>query len=340
MDETPSRLRPMMRLAERRMRKSGHLKSGDRILEWKQGRIRRWRIDGSDQATPKFYGLERIPIFNGMMAINYSSCCIFLIGAGGRIWMTDLAFIIRIWHAAPRSVCLIYSTFNPGSDGNTVAVRLDADEPLDELAAFADRIRVRGRGRLAGFPAEWQERAKSRVAEITASGRLESDLALLDENQAAARRPQPRTVLGRWLRASTLRMTAESDHYFRQLYTAGLGWHEDEVSVVAAASELAARRYFGPQASPDRVAAIAAQIYSRSSFASDKSSVEAVIRHLSGDRTAAVLSDIPAHVISNVKLMFIFFVITNLDIEFELDKLICDAEALAVKRGFNPTLAL
>jgi hypothetical protein len=27
-------------------------------------------------------------------------------------------------------------------------------------------------------------------------------------------------------------------------------------------------------------------------------------------------------------------------IEFEVDKLIRDAEALAVKRGFNPTLAL
>jgi hypothetical protein len=331
----------MMRLAERRMRKSGHLRKDDRILEWKQGRIRRWRIDGSAQAIPTFHGLEHIPIFNGMMAINYSSCCLFLIGAGGRIWMTDLAFIIRIWHAAPQSVCLIYSNFNPEYDGNTVAVRWDSgsDEPLDELAAFADRIRVRGRDRLDGFPAEWQERAKSRVAEITANGRFESDLALLDENQAAAQRPQPGTVVGRWLRASTLRMTAESDHYFRQLYTAGLGWHKDEVSVIEAASELFARRYFGPLASPDRVAAIAAQIYSRSSFASEKSSAEAVIRHLSGDHTAA-LSDIPPYVISNVKLMFIFFVIVNLDIEFELDKLICDAEALAVKRGFNPTLAL
>jgi hypothetical protein len=64
-----------------------------------------------------------------------------------------------------------------------------------------------------------------------------------------------------------------------------------------------------------------------------------VIRHLPGDSTA-VLSDILANVIFHVKMMFIFFVIVNLDIEFELDKLICDAEALAVKRGFNPTLAL
>jgi hypothetical protein len=135
-------------------------------------------------------------------------------------------------------------------------------------------------------------------------------------------------------------MTAEGDHYLRHLYTAGLGWHKDEVSVTEATGELAARRYFGPEASPDPVAAIAAQLHSRGAFAAlDKSSVEAVIRHLSGDRTA-VLSDIPAHVISNVKLMFIFFVIVNLDIEVELGKLIGDAEALAVKRGFNPTLAL
>jgi hypothetical protein len=72
-----------------------------------------------------------------------------------------------------------------------LSLRWDSDEPLDELAAFADRVRVRGRGRLAGFPAEWQERAKRRVAEITASGRLEPDLALPDENQAADQRPQP-----------------------------------------------------------------------------------------------------------------------------------------------------
>jgi len=43
----------MMRLAERRMRKSGHLKTDDRILEWKQGGIRRWRIDGSDLAVKR-----------------------------------------------------------------------------------------------------------------------------------------------------------------------------------------------------------------------------------------------------------------------------------------------
>jgi hypothetical protein len=133
------------------------------------GRVLRWRLDGSDQAIPKFHGLERIPMFSGMTRMCYSSRCIFLVAASGRIWMADLAFIIRIWHAKPRSVCLIYSSSDAESDGNVVAVRWDSDEPVDEMAAFADRIRVRAMGRLAGLSPEWQQRARSRVAEITAS---------------------------------------------------------------------------------------------------------------------------------------------------------------------------
>lgn len=216
-----------MRVIERMIGRTGYLEQDERILEWKHGSIQRCRIDGSGQAIPKFHGLERIPMFSGMTRMCYSSRCLFLVAASGRIWMADLAFIIRIWHAKPQSVCLIYSSSNAASDGNVVAVRWDSGETLDQVAAFADRIRVRGMGRLAGLSPERQERAESRVAEITASAQFESDVALLDEAQATAERSKPRTVVGRWLRASGLEPTAERDQYQRQMNSAEHGRNDD-----------------------------------------------------------------------------------------------------------------
>jgi hypothetical protein len=340
MDEVPSRRPgPGLWQIERMMRRAGHLENDERILEWKQGRIRRWRTDGSDQAIPKFHGLERIPSFNGMARMCYSSRCLYLVGAD-QFSVTDLGFIIRIWHTEPQSVCLIYSRFDLESDGNVFAVRWDSDEPLDEMAAFADRIRVRGMNRAAGLSAEWRERAKGRVAEITASAQFESELSLLDETQGTARRSRPRTVVGLWFRASSLGMTMENVHYQRQMDSGAPGTNLDDASVIEAASRLAARRYFGPRASPDRVAATAAQIHDRVPLMlPQKSSVEAVIRYASGDRTA-VLAGIEPSVVARARTAFISYVLVNLGIKFELDKLICDAEALAFKRGFNPTLAL
>jgi hypothetical protein len=350
MHEVPIRRGPgtQVRLTERALRKQQYLEKNERIIEWKQGKIRRWRIDGSDQPIPGFHGLERIPIFSGLTSVSYSPRCLFFVGTD-RMAVIDLAFIVRIWHAEPRSLCLIYSGFDEESDGSLVSIRWTSDENerLDDLRAFADRIRIRARDRRAGFSAEWQERIRNKVSEITAGARFESELALLDEAAAVAIRPRPRTVMGVWLRAAGLGMTEERDRLQSQLNGGKAGWNDDEPGVIEAASELAARRYFGSRASTDHVAAIAARLEDAvrtgadprraASKLPDKAQIEAVIRYASGDHSA-VLDNIRPSVVLHARGAFIFFVIMKLDIVFELDRLICDAEALAFARGLNPPL--
>jgi hypothetical protein len=328
---------PMVRITERMLRKSGHLQQDERIIEWKQGRIERLRVDGSDQPIPKFHGLERISIFSGMTRMSYSPWRLLIYGPGG-IWATDLAFIFRIWHAEPRSVCLIYSTYDAESAGSLVSMRWEFAEiePLDKITAFADRIRMRARARLAGFSAEWQERIKDRAAEITSSASFASELTQLDKASAASERLRPRTIVGLWLRANCLGLTEEREHFLRQINGGVAGWNDDEPGVVEAASELAARRYFGPRASPDQVTELATQIQDRAaSTLLQKPDVETVIRYATGDHTA-VLRNIRPSLVLTIRGAFIFFVLMKLDIMFELNKLICDAEAIAFERGLKP----
>lgn len=354
MRDVPSHRGPggIIRLTERALRKRNYLDQDERILEWKQGRVQRWLVDGSDKPIPKLYGLERIPILSGMASLSYSPRMLFFVGTDS-MFVTDLAFIVRVWHTEPRSVCIIYSSFDDQSDGQLVSARWiwGERERFDEVTEFADRIRVRAKERLAGLTGEWQARVKNRVSEATASASFESELALLDEDAAGAARLRPRTVVGLWLRAAALgmreeRMREERNRLVREVNGGQPGWNSDEPGVIEAASELAARRYFGPQASAEQVTALAAQMQEMSrtgaaqrggaSNLPEVDYVEQVIRYATGDHGAALESNSVAF---HVRAAFVVFVFMELDIMFELDKLICDAEALAFERGLNPPLA-
>lgn len=61
-----------------------------------------------------------------------------------------------------------------------------------------------------------------------------------------------------------------------------------------------------------------------------------VIRWATGDHGAALDSSSVAVLTRGA---FVLFILMKLNIMFELDKLICDAEALAFERGLNPPLA-
>jgi hypothetical protein len=336
-------------LIERELRKPEFLEKQERVIEWKAGRVRRWLVEGADQPPPKGRGLGRIPLLRGVTVLCYTPRSFFFVSTP-IVTGSDLAFIVRIWHAEPKSVCIIYLNYSEHPDGQVISVRWDSQiEPFDEVIRFADRIRVRAGHRLAGFSAEWQERVKSRVSEITASASFESELALLDEDAARAVRLRPHTVIGLFLRAVALDLAEERDRLQLQLNGGQPGLNRDEAGVVYAASELAARRYFGLRASTEQVAAAAAKMQdqvragaSRRGIANNLPGgeyVERVIRYAAGDHGAA-LDGIGPGVAFHICAGFVIFVIRNLDIMFELDKLICDAEALAFERGLNPPLAV
>jgi len=142
-------------------------------------------------------------------------------------------------------------------------------------------------------------------------------------------------------------MTEERDRLSRQLNGGKEGWNEDEPGVIQAASELAARRYFGPKASTDQVAATALQVVEADRGAADlrglagrlpdKSYVEAVIRYDAVDHDR-VLANIRPGVAFHIRLAFVIFVVAKLGILFELDQLIRAAEALTFERGLSPPL--
>jgi hypothetical protein len=339
----------VVRVIERFLRKRRLLDPGERILELKQGRVQRWLVDGSDQPIPKFHGLERIPTLKGVTTLSYSPSRLFIVGTD-RFAGADLALIVRVCCTAPRSLCLMYSTFEEQPAGRLASIRWDSDEleSFEELVAFADRIRVLGRDRRAGFSADWQARIDNRVSEITGSGRFESELAMLDEAVAATVGLRPKTVVGLWFRAMSLGMTKERDRLSRLLNGGEPGWNADEPGVLQAASELAARRYFGPKASADQIAATAglvveverrgADLAGRGGGLPDKTYVQAVIRYDTGDHPAG-WDNIRPVVAFGIRCAFIMFVVMKLDIMSELDQLIRDAEALAFERGLSPPLA-
>ena len=324
------------------------LEADERILELKQGRTRRWLADGSDQPIPKLHGLERVPILSGLTLLGYSPRFLFILGTD-KSAVTDLAFLVRIWTTRPSSLCVILATFDEQSAGSVVSVRWDSDEAenYEDLVGFADRIRVRARDRRAGFSPDWQARIENRASEVTGRPSFEPDLALLDEAAADAVRLGPQTVMGLWLRASILGMTEDRDRLSRLLNGGKPGWNDDEPGVVEAASELAARRYFGPEGSSDEITATAAQVVEcerrgadlrgRAGSLPDKTYVQAVIRHDTGDPPAG-WHNIRPSVALHIRGAFILFVAMTLDIMFELDQLIRDAEALAFERGLKPPL--
>src|SRR5215469_13693991 len=169
MREAPSRPGPGAEVwaVERFLRKRQLLEKGERILELKHGRIRRWLVDGSDQPVPALHGLERIPVFSGAATLSYSPRFLFCVG-GDKFAGVDLSLIVRIWCTEPRSVCVIYSTVEEQPAGALTSIRWDFDalEVLEDLVGFADRIRMRARDRRAGFSADLQARIETQLSEI------------------------------------------------------------------------------------------------------------------------------------------------------------------------------
>lgn len=155
-------------------------------------------------------------------------------------------------------------------------------------------------------------------------------------------------MVGLWFRAMSLGMTEERDRLSRLLNGGEQGWNDDEPGVLQAASELAARRYFGPVVSADKIGATAALVVElerrgadlagRAGSLPDKSYVQAVIRYDTGDAPAG-WGNIRPIVAFGIRLAFMMFVVAKLDIMSELDQLIRDAEALAFERGPSPPLA-
>jgi hypothetical protein len=340
---SPTRLFPS-RLADRLLRRAHLLDPGESIVEGKGGALQRWWIDQSEQPVQR-----HMPVFRGLGYCCYSQRFVF-IGWGGRRLHCDLVFIWRIWTVEPRSLCVISPVFPEGSPPQLVCIlwRSGENEEAAELTAFADRIRVTRRGRLNAGSAESRASVVDRMAEVSQDRYLEAQARLLNAAGVAAV-AEPRTVIGLWLRALVVGEDVERDR-LKPLLNGGkaTGWNDDEPGVVQAACELAARRYFTALAGPERIAAAAADLRDMDRRASEpqgiparmpgQEAVEAVLRNAAGE-DAAIPADIRLSTLFHIRTVFVLYALTKLDAVFDVDRLICEAEAIAFDRGFQPTQA-
>src|SRR5215831_16881690 len=95
-----------VRLLERSLRKHHLLADGDHIIEWRQGRITRLRIDGIDQPLFSLRGLQPVARA-GMSSLSYSATSLFC--TGRRIRSADLARLHRLEGIGHDSLCAIFS---------------------------------------------------------------------------------------------------------------------------------------------------------------------------------------------------------------------------------------
>ena len=153
---------------------------------------------------------------------------------------------------------------------------------------------------------------------------------------------RPRTNVGQWLRATLLRQTELRDRLKNKLNGGKVkGWNDDEPAVVQAACELAVGRFFGTTYDVRAVTTFAAELYEAAAHDPryDQLKTEAVIRSALGEQDIDTAGITPGQKYL-IRGMVVTFVYGKLRLgEAELDRLITDAEKIAVKRGWNPPLA-
>jgi hypothetical protein len=78
-------------MTERALRKHDVLAAADHIVEWKQGKIERWWVEGSVQPMSRAFNKLDIPQLRGLASCSYSSRRLFF-GSLGLLYF-DLEFL-------------------------------------------------------------------------------------------------------------------------------------------------------------------------------------------------------------------------------------------------------
>lgn len=145
----------------------------------------------------------------------------------------------------------------------------------------------------------------------------------------------PRTLMGRFLRASMLRQREESDKVAERFpeFSSLPSLH-----VMIASFDIAIRRLFAPGADLAEISAFVAAI--REAFGPDVPSLEteALIRHILGDDVE--IDDIPPRTRTLAMVLVLGAVADYLKRDVnEVDAVLLEAEQLVFDRGFEPELA-
>jgi hypothetical protein len=152
---------------------------------------------------------------------------------------------------------------------------------------------------------------------------------------------QPRTNVGRWLRAMMLGQSQLREQLRPALNGGRRGWNDDEPAVAEAACELAAARFFGTDYDPRVISYFVGELGTATSNDPplDPSETEAIIRSALGDKSARSEGITPARKFLTHNLVASFASMKLRLPEADVNQIIVGAEKMAFKRGWKPPLA-
>lgn len=339
--------RSQIALLERKLRGHRFLAADDHVIEWRQGWIRRWRVDGVEQPVPAFDLIRRAVTVGGMSSFSYSSRAVFL-HFGSTFLAADLALLRRLEAIGGRTVCMIYSSAPPGL-GSVQWTIGELEENDAQLAGLASRVLARQDSRLSEMGPEARRQISGELADLEAFGVIEAEFARASAQPDAPSTPSyrqdgPATVIGRFLQALIAGDVAERRRLQGQLNGGRPGWNHDEAALVQAASGLAARRLWrhgdrDARDISDTVSFLRQANQSRGRTPHGQAEMEAVVRSALGD-TSADTTDIIPTVVFEIQGAVTAYAALKLRWPPPLtDALLAQAEQIVFERGWKPPLA-
>lgn len=337
--------RSQIALMERSLRRHNLLED-DQLIEWRQGWVQRWRVDGLEQPVPRPYGLQRVRPLRGMSSFSYSSRSLFF-WAGNSIPAADLSRVHRLEAIGRGSLCVVYSPV-PAA---IVSVQWRTGEVRDddeELAAQVSRVLAQRERRLSGLPQAGRSELLRERAYLDAFGVVDAEFA----RASAAMGTEPAapgdriegaaTVVGRFLQALIGGDVAERQRFQAQLNGGRPGWSYDEAAVVQATCELACQQHWGIEYHGGDISNAASVIHDatqRTASPHSQEDVEAVIwSALSESGTGIATLAPPA--LFEIQGAVTAYIARMLQWPPQLTgALLARAEQVSFDRGWNPPLA-
>jgi hypothetical protein len=150
------------------------------------------------------------------------------------------------------------------------------------------------------------------------------------------RQSRPRTYIGRVIEASLLRQSEESKRLIRKLNGGVEGWNSDEPAVMEAAAEIAARSHFKDEGAVGSHDEFIDDLLRRTVSAKfDRLEILAVLREVLGDVAAtAGVSAVTRYQMQNLIVGQVVRI--HASDRRAIQKIITEAEAVAIERGFSP----
>jgi hypothetical protein len=307
-------------LTERELRRRNALAHGDRLVEWKQGKVEWWRVDGREQPVPSALALRPLA---GLASCSYSSRRLFF-GSTGEL-AADLEKVWRVESTA-NQLSVVFSA--PRLTG--VSWRSDEREDAAALAGFAGRIRAQRERWLAGQSPKARQQAADSMSDLEASGALPDALAPPG--------PKPRTQVGLWLCACLTHRPELREALVPGLNGGKAGWNDDEPAVVQAAAGLLLRRYLGSRYDQQALTAFVSQITGALTPRPevDSAAIETMARVALGEPQVTAHGITPGQQLGSCLIVATMASDKLALTDVAIDQVITQSEQIAREQGWNP----